>query len=161
MQKHYVNSFEVPLAASAAGTATPIEMPRDGHDILVEQISITALNATGGVVDGAQTVQFSDLGGTNLTMFVKPQLVRNLVGDGSLPWALPVPWRLPGSARLACDAENLTAAAVTLYVTIMGQRLPPDRDRMPGASAHRAPRRAEPAAPRQDAPASPVNAGRS
>lgn len=127
LQRHYVNSFTIALAATVGATAsgTPIEMPRDGYDVLVEQVSITALDAAGAVVEVAQTLQFTDLGGANQTMFVQPQLGRNLVGNGALPWALPVPWRLPGSARLSCDAVNLVASARTLYVTIHGRRLRP------------------------------------
>lgn len=129
MQRHYVNSFEIALDASGASDGTPIEMPRTGMDVAIEQISITAVTGAGAVAAGLQLVQFSDLGGTNRTMFVRPQLVRNLVGDGALPWALPVPWHVPGSARIACRAENLLSSAVTLYVTLQGQRLPPEDQR--------------------------------
>lgn len=125
-QRHYVNGYVIALAANATAQGTPIEMPRDGYDVSIEQLSVSVLSAA-GVADTSVpvTLQLTDLGGTNQTFFVHPQIARNLVGDGQLPWLLPVPWRVSGSARLGCEVRNLTANAYTVHITVQGRRLKP------------------------------------
>lgn len=126
-QMHYINGFAVSVDAGASATASPIEMPRDGYDVEFDRISITALNS-GAVVEPNFTLQLTEQGGSNRTLFVQPQHARNLAGNGSQSWDLPAKWRVPGSVRVSMDVVGLHASGtLDVYVTLAGRRVPAQR----------------------------------
>jgi len=128
-QKHYINQWTVAVPAGETSSAGQIEMPRDGFDVEVRRLSVTAVNAAGAVVDPNVTIQIYERGGQNESMFIESMHARNLVGDGSIPWELDEPWLVSGSVRLALDVTNLDPAnAVTVYVGLVGRRVKPGHD---------------------------------
>lgn len=125
MQPHYINHFRA-LASGGAGSTVltqPIELPRDGNDIEIEEIS--AVQVEGGVIVRPNfTLQLTEQGGTNTGLFIQAQHIGAITGDGSQPWKLPVPLRLSGNVRIAAEIVKLSAAAAEIFVTVKGRRVP-------------------------------------
>lgn len=122
---HYFNSFTVTLGPNGNGQGTPIDFPRDGSDVDILRISVTAAEA-GVAVDPQALLQFTLQGGGNETLFVVPQHVRNLTGNSSQPWPLPEPIRIAGNSKMAMDLTKLTTTASTVfYVAISGRKVWP------------------------------------
>lgn len=128
MQNHYINHFRATATggANSAVLTAPIELPRDGNDIEIEEIAAVQVEG-GAVVPVNFTFQLIEQGGTNTGLFIQAQHAAAICGDGSQPWKLPVPLRLSGNVRIAAEIVKLSTAPAEIFLTVKGKRVPVGR----------------------------------
>lgn len=122
MKSNYSYTFKLLALAAAASNSDKIEMEK-GIDFTAEGISFKVFDtATKTVVaDPYVLVNFKPTGSAG-TLLDESCPIGNVAGSGETPHVINTPWKFNGNTSPVLEAENKTAAAVDIYVTLHGYR---------------------------------------